>query len=119
MRVAENGHRGGQAIVAADRPVFGLEAKFIDDVPRAAALVIVDADRVEHVVVEVEIVGTVGRILARIYIHDERHPPIGWRTRQVGGVVADEGVDVGIVGGGLERDEWCFAMARCLRRGSA
>ena len=68
-------------MVATDRPVFRLEAKFIDDVPRAAALVVVDVDRVEHVVVEVEVVGTVGRILARIYVHDERHPPIGMARR--------------------------------------
>ena len=75
MRIADIRKREEQR--AQDRAGFGFEAKFVHDILGDAILVVIDVDGVKNLVVEVEIVGTVGRILARIYIHDERHAPIG------------------------------------------
>ena len=51
------------------------------------------------------------RTLAGNDVHDQRHAPVFRRTRQVGGVVADERVDVGDVRAGIQRHEQCLAMA--------
>jgi hypothetical protein len=68
--------------------------------------VVVDVDLVEDVGIEqVEVRAAVGR-LERDVVGDQRH--------HVPVVRVDERVDVGVVGGRVERDERGFAMARGL-----
>jgi hypothetical protein len=103
---------------AADGAVLGLETEFIDDVIGLAILIVVDVDRVPHLVVEVEIIWSVARRLPRNKIHDERHAPISRRAQQIGLVITDEGIDVGVIGGWIERSQRRFAMARRKHRGA-
>ena len=76
-----------------------------------AVLVVVDLDLVEDVVVEGVVVRARARLLPRDHVHDERDLPVGGLPIEVRLVVADEDVDVGDVGGRIERHQRRLAMA--------
>ena len=121
--VLDLGHRVGLADVEVgvrqrgDRPGvvqervavldLGREAELVDDVVDGVA-VVVDVERVQHVVAEVVEVRPAGRLLER--------DPVGDQRDGVGLVGADEGVGVGVVGHRVLRDQRGLAVAGRPRR---
>src|SRR5439155_11798447 len=80
------------------------------DVLGYAVPVIVDVDGVQHVIIEVIVIGRVGRVLAWIHIEDKGDAPISRSAREVARVVADKGIDIGVVGGRIHGDKWSFPV---------
>src|SRR5262249_9078817 len=71
-------------------------------------------DGIPHFVIEVEVIGSVARVLPRVHIQYERNPPIGRRARQICRVVADKGVDISVISGWVQGDERRLTVARRL-----
>jgi hypothetical protein len=118
VRIAKVGHGRSQPTGAADRPVFGLESEFVDDVVGLAVLVVIDVENVPHVVGKVEVIGPVARVLSWIHIHDESGLPLGRQPPEVCRVLADKRVNIGVIGSGVHGNKGGFAMARGKRRGA-
>ena len=118
VRIAEIRDGRGQSPRSAHRPVLRREPNFVDDIVRHAVAVVVDVDRVEDVIVEVEVIRAIARVLARIDVQNESDAPIGRSARDIGRVVTDKGVDIGVVGRRIQRDQRRFAVTGCIGAGA-
>ena len=73
------------------------------------------------VVVDLDVVASVlgPRVEVRAAVGLLEREPVGDQGNGVGGVGADERIDVGVVGAGIARDQWGFTMARGRRGGGS
>src|SRR4029078_12025690 len=73
MRIREVGERKEQR--TKNRASFGFEAELINDIFGLAVPVVIDVEAVEHLYIEIQIIGSIDRILTRNDVHDKRHFP--------------------------------------------
>ena len=93
-----------------DAAYLGRELDLDGDVVRDAVHVVVDVERIAHVRVEQEVVGSGARLLAGDHVHDEHH------LVRVARLVAAEHEEIRDIRGRVERDERGFAVARGVGR---